>query len=582
MSTLTPQQELNIKYGKNLHVASNNASLKNRDQANNLDPSLQPILSIEPVNWIYDNGSINQYINTNFSYFKFPPRILTEAVEVDDDITIVDIEDKYEAIYKPEPQFVPIIPLFLNDKNEVNFGWNETISNQEFNAIKERDFYNAICWSGEKYLTASAALAKGGDGTGISDTYNYPQIPYKFGVTTRLPAIVKAEQRLTPQARASKYYRAQENAFYELENGISNGRYRESNIEYSPYVDSGSLFEGHFTKIKFTELVNGTPLMQNANFVITQDLIKSKKSLKFDIQLAVSHLDKHGRNRFVIRLVKYSIDSTNREPYRIVKQISSITQGYGNPKNDNTKIKQLKNNLDQALVKETAANIVYNNNLTKYNDQLLVVKKLKENPVGRRQQGGNAGGAGSLQAMEAKQAALSKAAEYKKQLDKMQLTLATYKTNVDNSKKAFDAAIENRKLAEYEYKQALALGGATPLEEYTTEMILAGEYTLWPGRTWFRMEYILPTTAMVLNDTYSIEMLAMTPMSIAHELIEENSYWNITEITNTATKFRLFDPTKDWTVSDIRLSPDIDSVPGSIVVDSTTGGTVVKNPTNIN
>ena len=558
MPALTPQQELNIKYGKNLHVASNNPSLKNRDQANNLDPSLQSVLSIEPVNWIYDNGSINQYINTNFSYFKFAPRIITEAVDVPDDVTILNIEDKYEAIYKPEPQFVPIIPLFLPDKKEINYGWNETISKKEFDAIKERDFYNPICWSSAKYDQA-VKNKKNNVGGDAADTYNYPQISYEFGVTTRLPAPAAADMGKLVNL-ASRYYRAHETAFYELENGISNGRYREANIEGSPYIDSGSLFEGHFTKIKFTELVNGTPLMQNGNFVVTQELIDSKKSLKFDIQLAVSHLDNHGRNRFVIRLVKYGIDSSNKEPYRIIKQISSLTQGGGSKSSENSKLKQLKNDLDTARSKETAASIAYNNNETTYNDQVKVVTKLKENPVVEQPGGPEGLAAPHIQY-------LSKLAAAEKLKD-------TYKKNRDSSKTTYDAAKETAAKAEFDYKQAL--GGAVPFENYTTEMILSGDYALYPGRTWFRMEYILPTTSMVLNDTYSIEMLAMAPMSIAHEIIEENSYWNITE---NLSKFKPFDPTKDWTVSSVNVLKDIDSVPGSVVVESTTSTTTVKDPT---
>ena len=233
MSTPTPQQELNIKYGKNLHVASNNASLKNRDQANNLDPSLQPILSIEPVNWIYDNGSINQYINTNFSYFKFPPRIITEAVEVDDDITIVDIEDKFEALYRPEPQFVPIIPIFLPNSDRINYGWNEYIDEDEFNAIKERDFYNPICWSGAKWKQASASKAAGSQDAALTDTWNYPQIKWEFEKITRLPSPPTFADESKPLFRASKYFRAHENAFYQLETATSRGRYKESEIQGS-------------------------------------------------------------------------------------------------------------------------------------------------------------------------------------------------------------------------------------------------------------------------------------------------------------------------------------------------------------
>jgi hypothetical protein len=87
------------------------------------------------------------------------------------------------------------------------------------------------------------------------------------------------------------------------------------------------------------------------------------------------------------------------------------------------------------------------------------------------------------------------------------------------------------------YKIAKEAGSVSvDINKLTTAQIMDPNIThLWPGKTFFKLNYLLSNTDLKLYDKYVIEMLAMAPQSVAHELIEENSYWDINELDTKST-----------------------------------------------
>ena len=82
-----------------------------------------------------------------------------------------------------------------------------------------------------------------------------------------------------------------------------------------------------------------------------------------------------------------------------------------------------------------------------------------------------------------------------------------------------------------EYQNAVA---DSQIDPKSPEAILNSQYTyLWSGQTYFNLNYILNADDMQLNDIYSIEMLASKAQEYQHELIEDNTYWDIKEITES-------------------------------------------------
>jgi len=480
------QEELNAKYGNNLSVTSNDPQIIQRDQSGNISPELSKTVYIEPTAWKYETDSINQLINTNFNYYTFPPKLILEDVEIPDEFNVEspDIGTKFDSRYKAESQEVPTIELFLptmnGGVNGINYGWNE-ISVETFE-VPWRD----------------VMLKR-----------------YKVGPQIELPYDATAVTR-----NISKYYRAQEQAGEEIRNGISTGRFTVL-TENDQWFNINSLFEGHFRKIKFTEIIDGLPQTVPGSYKVTQDLIDSTKSLQFNIQVAVSHEDNTAKNNFMIRLVRHRTDASKDNPYQVLKIVSSAEQGS----------KVSVNGVDPAdLARRKQLRDIY---------QQVVIK------IQTQIQGLEA----KLQIMDAIYAAVKQKAidtAIQAIVDWSLISTATAMTRMAASlwekrrgtRQLIDTLIpvydrHEGVFQKYNSEYQVLLSNSL-IDPKSPEGILTGAYTnLLPGKTYFNLNYTLPATDMQLNDIYSVEMLGADPGKYPPELIEENTYWDIKEILDT-------------------------------------------------
>ena len=575
---MSTQKELNNKYGKNLHVVSNNTTIVKRDPARNMDPALYSTVYIEPVSWIYDNASINTFVNTRFTYFKFPPKTIVGDVVVPDDTVIDTIltdvvlneplitptsstvipEIDFDGRYIPSEQMIHTIPLLLPTSNKINYGWNELISEEEFNEIRSTDFYNATVW--DSLLYGQLEFAKDPDAWNKAQrkwvggkTYKLPNSPDKldFSKSTALAQQYPTyESKLAlPQFIQSKYFEAHKRAKKELQAGISTGRYR---LGVGDYFNTGSLFEGFFRKIKFNELINGQAVLRNSTFVVTKDLINSKKSFEFNVQVAISHLDNHARNNFVIRLIKYTDNPKVSQPYVVEKTISSATQGYGFVYAAGSESETTLNNIKTLQKEIDAINLTISQKEAQV-ETLTEQKKTFQNNYTVLQTNGKI-----FTAPDGFKAKFIPYSTTKWKADTF-WDKAQKQTNaeLDGWKSAFTEAVSllktingeidnlNKELTTLNVKynalpkKISVENNTTPIVDVTTltlEQIMDPRIThLWPGKTFFKLNYVLTPNMMRLNDRYSIEMLALEPQEIPHELIEENSYWDIKEIKKTST-----------------------------------------------
>ena len=479
------QEELNNKYGNNLSVTSNDPQLIQRDQSGNISPDLSKTVYIEPTVWKYDTDSINQLINTNFNYYTFPPKLILEDVDIPDEFNVEtpDIGTKFDSRYKAEPQYVPIIELFVPDRNGgidgINYGWNEV---------------------------------------GVTQV----DVETKVGTIKRFKVGAQIDKPATGELqRRSKYYRAHETAREEVKNGISTGRYTALWAD-GTWFDIKSLFEGHFRKINFSEIIDGLPQTVPGSFKVTQDLIDSKKSLQFNIQIAVSHEDNTARNNFMIRLVRTRTNSPVTEPYQVLKIVSSAEQGQRvsiNQDQNFENLGELKSRRDiyQQVLLKTQIKI---DELTEKITRLETIYQNFKQKAAKL----------ALQALadwsmiSTATAALKLAVKFYDQLkDAKQIRVLL-----------LDIAVEYTNLFnEWNGRYIVALAN-TQIDPKSPEGVLNGALSnLLPGKTFFNLNYTLSTVDMQLNDIYSVEMLGAGSQFYAPELIEDNTYWDIKEISDT-------------------------------------------------
>ena len=488
------QKELNKKYGNNLSVTSNDPQIIQRDQSGNISPELSKTVYIEPTVWKYKTDSINQIINTNFSYYTFPPKLIVPEAEVPDVEELADLGIKFNSRYRAEPQLVPTIELLLPDKFDINYGWNDAYTTE---VIVDTEKMREIGMSPMKFL---------------------------------VPGLQINPKPTDPDAAsASKYYRAQLNARFELEQGTSTGRYRvmqgPSGKDFSDWFDHRSLFEGHFRKIKFTEIIDGMPQTVPGSFKVNQDLIDSKKSLQFNIQVAVSHPDNHGRNTFAIRLIRNRANTNVTKPYEILKMVSSMEQGAFEKVDQSGKKQELAN---LALAKDELQQLVLANQA-----KLQVYEQMAEQAKTRRTE--------KSKLYTAALIALGLAPFLPSLIAAARITYNSWKAAKDIFEQ-LDAKVTALK----SYLSTLITAANNKATEYNNavvdseidptspEAILNSQYTyLYTGQTYFNLNYILNASDMQLNDIYSIEMLASKAQEYQHELIEDNTYWDIKEITES-------------------------------------------------
>jgi hypothetical protein len=545
-------QELNDKYKNNLSVTSNDPAIIQRDQSGNMSTDLADIIYIEPVTWAYDNNSINKIIDTRFSYYKFPPRVIISDSEIPIDLdTDINIDAEVDTIdfnsrYKAEPQFIPTIPLLVPrgreelgvTDQEINYGWNEPIEPEEFNAIREESPYDDVVWDNSLI-------------DGRKRNWNESQRPYT-NTTTRLR--YQNLDKTSKAALRTKYFRAQEIALKEIAAGESTGRY----IMYNGDFSIPSLFEGFFRTIKFTEVIEGLPQAQAGKFLITKDLIESNKSLEFNIQVAVSHYDNHAKNTFAIRLIRTRPDAPVDQPYKVLAIVSSMEQGNRATRNDNAvalekiaNTKKIKEATEQAVLKTTEqireyeeifrlADLNFLQKLQQYNRSVTSYENRDWGNGKTRKKTMNADEKVKNEALITRNIAENDWNYYKSDLKVKEQQLNT---------------------ANFNYKAALDL---YDVDIKDPETILNGQHTfLWPSKTNFKLHYTLRSSDMVKGDIYSVEMLAQQPISLAHELIEENTFWDIKEISakkNYSAKDELdkyFNPNDSLTKSGNFQSVDI-------------------------
>ncbi len=100
-------------YIDNLSIKSADPNIVSRNDGGNLVEVTDEFLYIEPVTYQYINSNINNVLTTNFSYYKFPSRILVvDEVDVDsitlDELNISDeLSQPIKSRYKLNKQVVP-------------------------------------------------------------------------------------------------------------------------------------------------------------------------------------------------------------------------------------------------------------------------------------------------------------------------------------------------------------------------------------------------------------------------------------------------------------------------------------------
>ena len=537
------QKELNSKYLSNLSVTSNDPDIIRRDLSGNMVvvPDNGTIY-IEPVTWVYDNNSINKIIDTRFSYYKFPPRLIIDDADVPDDTTLDDIRISFSARYKAEPQLIPTIQMLLiygktaagYNQSSINYGWNQLIDEAEFNDLRAKDFYNPVVWDYEFY-DAAEKIKKGSGWEKAQRKWN--------SARTRLR--VPPEGGYSAQGQASKYFQAQEVAREELRNGTSLGRYEPGS--FGGYT-SKSLIEGHFRRIKFTEILEGLPQAQPGCFVINKDIIDSKKSFEFRIQVAVSHLDNAGHNTFMIRLVRNTSVSSPEQPYTVLKTVSSLEQGAAAI--NNSDVNQL-----QKLVAEKDDNLIQIN-------KLYISIDDRQKDINKRMSAltDNANKGGIKPLLKAVEAVTGYNVSKPKVFGEVKDDIVRLWEEQQRTWYGLIARYKNRnKEIDDQYR---VLNDSLPIDPTDPEDVLNAQYSfLWPGKTYFTLNYILNSEDIKLNDIYSVEMLACDPNSIAHELIEENTYWDIREMDIESETLK---PTSTIYYKGIELPSDVyDIQPGA-------------------
>lgn len=468
------QKELNDKYGNNLSATSNDRELVLRDPGGNLIlPDGNESIYIEPIKWAYENNSVNNIINTRFSYYKFPPKLIIED-EILEPIVIEPIDIKYYSRYQAEPQLMPVIDCLTPNLD---------------GELKNKILYGPV---------VNAA-----NGT-------------------------------------RKYAAAQAKADEEVLNGVSSGRYFKSQDEKFPGWQTGSLFEGHFRPIKFTELIDGTPYSTPGKFVITQDIFNSKKSFQFDIKVSISHTDDHLRNAFMVRLVRGRNEGIYKQ-YSVVKLTSTAVQGSIWRNKDGLSPAQMlemtkkKNEMDTAKTAYELADVTYNQKDKEaktfekdvYKPAEAAYKVAYEAWLAAFNIPGLPAESWKVVRDNFNRADLYYRA-YKKQWEKMAGDAwNVYRVESENAKLAYNTATNA-----YNNLAYVANNDVT-----NPEFVLNGQkFSSWIGRSEFNITHIIdgaaldPANISQLYDTYWVEILALKPLVDQHEFIEEQTYWDIREL----------------------------------------------------
>jgi len=570
--------ELNDKYKNNLSVTSNDPAIIQRDQSGNMSTDLADIIYIEPVTWAYDNNSINKIIDTRFSYYKFPPRLVISDTELPPVLDTEIVLDDFAAIdfnsrYKAEPQFIPTIPLLvprgrleLNVSNQdLNYGWNEPITQEEFDAIRNESPYDDVVWDNSLI-------------DGRKRDWNESQRPYDI-YTTRLRW--QGLDRTSKDALKTKYFRAQQIALKEMAAGESTGRYKI----FAGDFHIPSLFEGFFRTIKFTEVMEGLPQGQAGKFSITKDLIESNKSLEFNIQVAVSHLDNHARNTFAIRLIRTRPDAPVNKPYTVLATVSSMEQGNRATINDNAaaiekiaNTKKIKEATEQAVLKTTEQVREYEESVTSAN--LNFLQKLQQY---NRSKTAYDAAVNYLLGSATAASMFATGKKLKKQMnddEKVKNEALIVKNIAEDDLNYYKADLNNKykqlNTANFNYQAAQDL---YDVDTNDLETILNAQHTfLWPSKTNFKLNYTLKSQDMVNGDVYSVEMLGQQPIELAHELIEENTFWDIKEIS-TKKNYSSKDELDKYYNPDDSLTKGIKVISNDII-DRPRPGDVVASPLN--
>ena len=462
------QKELNDKYGNNLSATSNDRELVLRDPGGNLIlPDGNESIYIEPIKWAYENNSVNNIINTRFSYYKFPPKLIIED-KILEPIDVEPIDIKYYSRYQAEPQLMPVIDCLTTDldgpnKNQISYG----------------PVVNAV----------------GG---------------------TR------------------KYSAAQAKADEEVRNGVSSGRYFVSQDQKFPGWQTGSLFEGHFRPIKFTELIDGTPYSTPGKFVITQDIFNSKKSFQFDIKVSISHTDDHLRNAFMVRLVRGRNEGIYNQ-YSVVKLTSTAVQGsIWQKSGDLTPVEVLdmakkKTAMDTAKTTYELADVTYNQ---KDNE----AKKFEKDVYRPAEATYKVAYAAWIAAFNGPTLTMEQWNVIKNNFRTSELYYNSYKKTWE--KMAGDAwnvyrvASVEAKLAYDNAANAYNNLAYVAQNDVTNpEFVLNGQrFSSWIGRSEFNITQVIDGTTAQLYDAYWVEILALKPLVDQHEFIEEQTYWDIREL----------------------------------------------------
>ena len=315
------QEQLNDKYKDNLSVGS--TTVVKRDPNNNIilnNDNLTTKLVIEPVNWEYTNESINDVIETRFSYYTFPPRV-TVVNKVNDDLTDVELPDvilddqtqdkSFYVKYQPGSGELSMIDIRRANR------WDYPINNGDKFYPAENDWYTTIDFT--KVIHAIIENV----------TSNQSQIKGRlahYGDAGR--------KRANMPARPSAYFdyanwgNAEPYIFTYVDK--SNGKSYDT-----PYTIS-SILEERMQAITWGNLVDGNYTFdRDQSFVVTKEILELNKDLRFTIRLQLNHFDNlrerntNFYNIFAFRLIKYSDNNSpsDKQLYDVLETVSTLTQG---------------------------------------------------------------------------------------------------------------------------------------------------------------------------------------------------------------------------------------------------------------
>ena len=320
------QQELNDTYKNNL--SGGITSKVSRDPNNNIilnNDKLNTNLIIEPLKWDYTNQSVNDVIETRFSYYTFPPRVTVVNRVSDDmkDVVLPDVvlEDQTQSKtfyvkYQPSQQAISEVDVLLAN-GEKPGGYFIDNNNSYWSPM--------IVNVGPLAVSISNNLRQNGNqvkGNRLLQTYQSAKKDFPFGPLDLYD--IKADKSDPDDTINNR------DPFIIYTPPGMNAAGSNAEIPYR----IASMLEERMNAIKWGNLVDGNyQLDQTQAFVITKEILELGKDIQFTVRLQMNLILPVGGsnvalyNKMAFRLIKYSDNTTDRNLYKVLDIVSTLTQG---------------------------------------------------------------------------------------------------------------------------------------------------------------------------------------------------------------------------------------------------------------